>query len=157
MQTKPKQFTQVNGQWSMVKCPSRGIATLPTVMVLGIMALAVAVAITAVALSDSLVSQGSGQSSRALFYAEAGARDALIKIARNKNFTTSPSYTIDFSTNGCSLGNDCATVTVTGTNPKTVTSVGGMKASSRTMQVVVTLDAGGNGEIINADWSEVVN
>lgn len=152
---------------------SRGIATLPTVMLLGIMALAVAVGITAIAFSESFVSQGNSQSSRALFYAEAGARDALVKIARNKNYTcsgTAPDYcyTIDFSINGCSLGNDCAKVAVStgvGTtgDPKIVTSKGIMRSSTRTLQVSVVLDNGTSvavdqqGVITGATWSEVTN
>ncbi len=144
----------------------RGVATLPTVMVLGIMILAVAVGITAVALSESFISQGSAQSSRALFYAEAGARDALIKIARNKNYTCSSAdcYTIDLSTNGCSTGNDCAKVSVsagvgTTADPKIITSKGIMKVSTRTLTVSVVLDSGasGIGEITATTWSEVTN
>ena len=149
----------------MKKPINRGVATLPTVLVLGVMALAVAVGITAVSLTESFISQGSAQSSRALFYAEAGARDALIKIARNKNYTCSSAdcYTIDFSTNGCGLLNDCAKVSVSGTgatgDPKIITSKGIMKASTRRMQVSVILDGGtvGNGEITSAVWNEITN
>lgn len=141
----------------------RGVATLPTVIVLGILTLAIAVGVTTVAYNESFISQGIGQSSRALFYAEAGARDALIKIARDKNYTCSSAdcYTIDFSASGCSLGNDCAKVSVsTGTgatgNPKIITSKGIMKSSTRTLQVSVILDSGtpNNGEITSASWSE---
>ncbi len=143
-----------NSKFKIQYSTRRGVATLPAVMVMGAIALAIAVSITVGALSESFISQGSMQSSRALFYAEAGAHDVLIKIARDKNYTVTNAK-IDFSTNGCSLKNDCATVTVAGTNPKTVTSVGTMKVSSRTMQVVVTLDSAGNGEITNTTWSEI--
>lgn len=142
----------------------RGVATLPTVMLLGVMSLIVAVGITTLAFTELLISQGGSQSSRALFYAEAGARDALVKIARNKNYTCSAPdcYTIDFSTNGCSLGSDCAKVSVSaGTgatgDPKIVTSKGIMKASTRTMQVSVSMDT--NGQIATSStqtvWTEI--
>lgn len=151
-------------QKSQLKIKKCGIATLPTVMILGVLSLAVAVSITAVALTESFISQGSAQSSRALFYAEAGARDALVRIARNKNYTcaTTDCYMIDFSTNGCSLGNDCAKISVSsgiGTtgDPKIVTSKGLMRASARTIEVRVIFDAGGNGEIISAAWNELTN
>lgn len=140
----------------------RGIATLPTVMILGVLSLSVAVGITAVALTESFISQGSAQSSRALFYAESGARDALIRIARNKNYTcaTADCYNIDFSTNGCSTGNDCAKISVSGGagtsgDPKIIIAKGIMKASTRIMEVRVIFDAGGNGEISSATWSEI--
>lgn len=152
----------------MRKLTTRGVATLPTVLVLGVMALAIAVGVTAVSLTESFISQGGAQSSRALFYAESGARDALTKIARNKNYTcsgTAPDYcyTIDFSTNGCSLGNDCAKVAVSGGvgtsgDPKVIISRGVMKASSRTVQVSVVFDSPNqNGEIASATWTELTN
>lgn len=149
---------------------SRGVATLPTVMVLGVLSLAVAVGITAVALSESFISQGSTQSARALVYAEAGARDALTKIARKKNYVCNSvdCYNIDFSTNGCALGNDCAKVSVssgvgTTADPKIITAKGIMKSSTRTLEVRVTLDSGTSnpnsqhGEITGVVWSEITN
>lgn len=150
----------------MKKNTSRGVATLPTVLVLGIMTLAVVVGITSVSLTESFISQGSAQSSKALFYAESGARDALIKIARDKTYlcATTDCYTIDFSTNGCSLGNDCAKVSVsagvgTGGDPKIVTSKGIMKASARTIRVSVIIDT--NGQIATSTtetvWTELTN
>lgn len=145
---------------------SRGIATLPTVLVLGIMTLAVVVGITSVSLTESFISQGSTQSSKALFYAESGARDALVKIARNKNYTytSGEGYLIDFSTNGCSLSNDCAKVLVSagvGTigDPKIVTSKGIMKAGTRTIRVSVIIDTNGQIATSTAEtvWTEITN
>ena len=80
---------------------SRGVATLPTVMLLGVMALVVAVSITTLSFTELFISQGSAQSSRAHFYAEAGARDALMKIARNKTYlcATTDCYSVNFSSN----------------------------------------------------------
>lgn len=152
------------------KTYNHGFATLPTVMILGILSLAVTLGITAVALTESFISQGSTQSSRALFYAESGARDALVKIARKKNYscTATDCYSIDYSTNGCSLGNDCARVSVsagvgTTADPKIITSKGVMKSSTRTLQVSVILDNGTSvannqhGAITSAVWSEIAN
>lgn len=142
----------------MKTSPKRGVATLPTVMVLGIMALVVTVSITTLSFTELFISQGSAQSSRAHFYAESGARDALVKIARNKTYlcATTDCYSIDFSTNGCSLLNDCAKVQVTGNDTsKTITSRGIMKSSARTLQVVTTIDT--NGLITATVWSELTN
>lgn len=163
MQNNRKTFFHarfVKGQISKVKCPgTRGVATLPTVILLGVMALVVAVGVTTLSFTELLVSQGSSQSSRALFYAEAGARDALMKVARNKNYTcvTEDCYAIDFSTNGCSLGNDCAKVSVSSGSPKVIVSKGIMKASKRTIQVSVGMDT--NGQIATSTtetvWTEI--
>ncbi|KKU81358.1 MAG: hypothetical protein UY07_C0020G0012 [Parcubacteria group bacterium GW2011_GWA1_47_8] len=136
----------------------KGLATLPTVILLGIVSLVIAVGITTLSFTELFISQGNSQSSKALFYAEAGARDALIKIARNKTYlcATTDCYTIDFSTSGCSTGNDCAKVQVTGNDTsKTVTSKGIMKASTRILQATVTLDT--DGAITGTTWSEVTN
>src|SRR3989344_125730 len=134
----------------MKKSLKHGVATLPTVMVLGVMALVVAVSVTTLSYTELFISQGGSQSSRAHFYAEAGARDALVKIARKKNYTCSAvdCYTIDFSSNGCSSGNDCAKVSVSGGvgttgDPKVITSKGIMKSSTRTIQVSVVIDSSG--------------
>jgi Tfp pilus assembly protein PilX len=148
----------------------KGIATLPTVMVLGMLTLTVAVGITSVALTDSFVSQSSSQSSRALSYAEGGARDALLKISRNKNYScaTTDCYTIDLNTDGCTLGTGCAKVSVSSAggdtaNPKIITSKGVMNSSIRTIEVSVILDSGtddpalSHGLITSTTWAELTN
>lgn len=136
----------------------RGLAALPTILLLGIVSLVIALEITTLSFTELFISQGGSQSSRALFYAEAGARDALIKVARNKTYlcALADCYSIDFSTNGCSLLNDCAKVQVTGNDTaKVVTSKGIMKASTRILQVTVTLDT--DGAITGTTWSEAMN
>lgn len=153
----------------MKKSKNKGIATLPTIMVIGMMALAVVVSVTAITFNELLISQGSAQSSSALFYAESGARDALMRIARNKNYTcdTVDCYGIDFIEGGCDNDTDCSLVSVsagvgTTADPKIITSKGVMRASIRTMQVSVILDSGTedtslqNGEITSSSWVELV-
>ena len=143
----------------------RGIASLPTVLVLGIVILAISISIATVSFSESFISQGSAQSSKAIFYAEAGARDALVKIARNKNYTCASAdcYSLPFVTSGCGASLDgCAKVSVSsgvGTvgDPKIITSKGLMSASSRTVNVSVILDTSGDGAIATTTWSENIN
>jgi len=154
----------------MTKIKNKGIATLPTVIIISLMALVVVVSITSVALNQINISQKQAQSSVALFYAEAGARDALVRIARNKNYTCSSvdCYDVDFITNGCSLGTNCAKVSVsagigTTADPKIITSKGTMKSSNRKIEVSVILDSGTTtaslqkGEITSTTWTEVTN
>lgn len=143
----------------------KGIATLPTVILLGIVTLTVAISLATVSFSESFISQSSAQSSKALFYAEAGARDALVKIARNKHYTCSSTdcYQIPFVTSGCDQTlSGCARVSVSagvGTqgDPKVVTSKGLVQASTRMIQVQVVFDANANGEIATTTWSEISN
>lgn len=149
---------------------NKGIATLPTVMILGMMTLAIVISIASLAFNELLISQGASQSANALFYAEAGARDALTRIARDKNYScvSTDCYSLDFITNGCSNNTDCAKVSVsagigTTADPKIITSKGIMKASTRRVQVDVLLDSGTttaalqNGEITSSTWTELTN
>ncbi len=157
--------SKVKSQMSIVNCSPRGIASLPTVIVLGIVILAISVSIATVSFSESFISQGTAQSSKAIFYAEAGARDALVKIARNKNYVCSSAdcYSIPFVTNGCGVALEgCAKVSVSagvGTvgDPKIIISKGQMSASTRTINVSVILDTTGYGSIATTTWSENTN
>ena len=148
----------------------KGIAALPMIMVLGMLTLVIAVGVTSVAFSELMISQGSYQSTRALSYAEAGARDALWKISHNKNYScvTTDCYTIDFTTSGCSGDTGCAKVSVSAAlgdtaNPKVITSKGVVGVNSRTLQVSVVLDNGTNdttlqyGLISSTTWTELTN
>lgn len=140
----------------------QGVASLPTIIALTVIILAVGVGITSLALTESLISAGQKQSSQALLYAEAGARDALVKIARNKKYecATTDCYSIDFAANGCSSSEGCAKVSVsagTGSqiSPKVITSTGTMRGNSKKIQVSVIYDDDENGEIASATWREI--
>ncbi|OGM90737.1 hypothetical protein A2999_00680 [Candidatus Wolfebacteria bacterium RIFCSPLOWO2_01_FULL_38_11] len=140
----------------------KGIASLPTIMVITILILAIAIGITALAFNESIMSAAQVQSSKALFYAEAGARDALMRIARNKNYTCdSPSngcYQIEFATSGCSTSEGCAKITVSSAqSPKVIISEGRVNNNIRKMQVDIYFDAALSGEIINTNWREIVD
>jgi len=139
-----------------------GVATLPIVFVLAFFLLAVIVSIAAISFNESVVAQGAVFGSRALFYAEAGARDALIRISRNKNYSCpSPStgcYQIDFTENGCSNNEGCAKITVSAeVSPKIVVSEGRIKNNIRKVRVEVIFDGQQNGEIQSVNWREIVD
>lgn len=140
----------------------RGAATLPTIIALTILILAIGVSITAISFTESLISVGQGNAAQALVYAEAGARDALTKLTRNKNYTcvTTGCYAISFVPEGCTTNDGCARMSVSagaGTigDPRIITSEGKAKNSIRTMQISVMFDAAGNGEIATTTWSEL--
>lgn len=140
----------------------KGIATLPTVVVLGILILAIGIAMTALTFTESFISVGQNQSSKALYYAEAGARDALMRISRDKNFTTSTPYQISFVASGCVDKSGCADVTVSaGTgavgDPKIINSKGQSGINLRQIEVSVFFDVALNGQIATTTWREAVN
>ena len=139
-----------------------GAATLPTVLALTILIAALAAGLAAMTVADSLISQGAWQSSKALFYAEAGAKDALIRIARDKKYTcdtpSSGCYQIEFATNGCFANEGCAKITVSAaTSPKVIVSEGRVKNNIRKVQASVTFDGSANGQIHSVSWQELTN
>lgn len=140
----------------------QGLATIPTVIALTILVLAVGIGITSLSLSESFVTLGQDYSTKALFYAEAGAKDALVKIARKKDYscTAANCYSINMVTDGCSTNEGCARVSVSAGvgsagDPKIVTSTGQVKSSTRTVRVTIILDTSLHGEIATASWQEL--
>lgn len=114
------------------------------VILLFYMIIAITLATTAVAVvvSDSLSITQSEQGAHALEVAEAGAENALIRLLR------STTYTGEILT----VGSGSATVTVTGINTKTITSVGTIGGYSRTVQVTAALV---NGVLSVTSWQEI--
>lgn len=143
----------------------KGVATLPTVLLLGIIALSVAVSLATVTFSESFISQSATQSAKALYYSEAGARDALIKLSRNKDYlcTSSECYQVAFINGGCGTSLPaCAKVQVTATSTSCGTGVnilskGIVYNSSRSLSVNVCFDANGYGELATTTWAEILN
>ena len=139
-----------------------GAAALPAVFALLILIISVVVILSAMSIAGSQMSYLSLKSQKALNYSEAGARDALLRIARDKTYTCdSPSdgcYEIEFATDGCSTNEGCAKITVSSaTAPKVIVSNGFAGTNVRKVQVSVTFDASGNGEILSTAWSEITN
>jgi hypothetical protein len=148
----------------MKRNPMRGVATVPIILVFGILIVAIGIGIAALSFSESLASQGGYQSTRALLYAEAGARDALERIARNKNYscTSADCYELDLASGGCANNSACARMSVSGgvgseADPKIVTATGRAGINLRTLQVSVTLDSSQFGQIASTTWKELVN
>ncbi|MFH0890501.1 MAG: hypothetical protein V1856_00525 [Candidatus Liptonbacteria bacterium] len=151
----------VSGWLAKPRASRAGLASLPTVVALTLLILAIGIGITIASFTEVFTSASALQSTKALSYAEAGARDALIRVARNKNYVcsspTSGCYTMDFVTNGCAQNLGCARITVSSSTPKIIWSEGRVSSNIRRIQVSVTLDAQGNGQIATSTWSELTN
>ena len=108
------------------------------------MIIAITLSTTAVAVmvSNSLSVTRSEQNAQALEIAEAGAENALVRLLRSTNYTGET----------LAVGDGSVTVTVNGTNTKTITSVGTIANFSRTIQVVITMT---NGVLAVTSWSEL--
>ncbi len=116
--------------------------TLITLLVFSVVALTVATAAVAIMLN---VAQGTNRvegTVTATQVAESGAENALLRLLRN------PSYTGET----LQVGDGSAVITISGTNPKTVTVVGTLDSYTKTIQVIVTYT---NGIMNVTSWNEI--
>ena len=150
---------------ALIKLSSRrGIAVLPIGLILLGLIIAIGASIAATSFTENLSSKTQRQSAQALRYAEAGARDGLERISRNRDYSCASTdcYSIDFMTNGCSQNAGCARVTVstgagTSTDPKIITSKGQVKTNVRRIQVSAIFDDTVFGELATTTWQELSN
>jgi len=147
-------------------CPKNnyGFATLPTILAISGMILVVAFGIAAATFTETTSGAAELQSAAARRYAEAGANDALIRIARNKNYIcVSPDcYSLDMSANGCANSTACAKVSVSAgvgatADPKIIISSGIVQNKTRKIQVQVIYDSLGYGLASSTVWQELTN
>ena len=74
--------------------------------------------------------------------AESGIENALLRLLRNPNYTGEA---------GLTMGSGTADISVSGSNPYTITSIGKSGSFSRTLQVIVNY----NGNMTISSWREV--
>lgn len=141
-----------------------GVASVPILLVLLLLTVAIGVEITSIVVTQSLISKGQNVSSQAFRYAETGGRDALIRIARDKTYTCASTdcYTIEFVMDGCTNNNGCARVEVsadpgTSMNPKIIISEGQVGGAVRRVQIDVVYDGSGDGRIVSTTWKELTD
>ncbi|MBI4458169.1 hypothetical protein HY633_04355 [Candidatus Uhrbacteria bacterium] len=130
----------------------KGIAALPTILIISLLVLIAGAGILGTSLVEDAVTSGDKESREAIYAAEAGIHDAIVRLARNKecNNGVAPSCT-SFS---LAVGDASTAVTVAGAStPKTITSVGTRKNKTRTLQAVVSIDA--NHKVSVTSWSEI--
>ncbi len=149
---------------SVVSSRRPGLASLPAILGMALLLLAVGLAMMSLSLSETVSIGSASRASQALSYAEAGARDALLRITRNKAYTcaTTDCYSLPIVTSGCdgSPPDGCAYVTVSSgdgssSTPKIITSKGYLKNNVRTVQVDVYLDSALDGQITSTTWQEI--
>ncbi len=143
----------------------RGFANLPVLLALTALLMVIGTAIAALTINELFDTQDVRYSREAIRYAESGAKDALLKVTRNKTYSCASGplcpYTIEFVEDGCGAPKTgCATVSVSSgvgsaVDPKIITSTGLSGEAIRKVQVTVIFDASLNGEITSAVWTEV--
>lgn len=120
-----------------------GQALVTMLFVMSISIVITTAAVTMV-MSNSIATSQLARGTSTFYAAEGGAENALIRLLRNPDYT---------GENDLPIGNGSADIAVTGTNPKTITSVGTENGFTRTVQVVVSYDTMNRQSITS--WKEV--
>ena len=139
---------------SNVICSQKGIAALPSILIITLILLAVGLILTTTSVIESTISFAQRKSLESFYLTEAGLKDALMKITRNKNYTGADDLTC--SAGVCTLtfdDNKKAEITVTGTDPKTVIVIGSVGNIKRKISNVVNVDT--YGKVTHQSWEEI--
>lgn len=123
-----------------------GIAALPALLLIGGIVIEIAIvsaALTFIGITNALSVRAAAE---ALFLARAGAQDAIMRVVRDKNFSSS-GYTVP-------VGSRSATVVVTKDQPQagqtTITATSSVVRRQKEIQAVVTIDGvTGQSEIVS--------
>lgn len=116
--------------------------TLVILLIYMMIAVIVTTASIALVINSATGTDRVNQGSKSLDIAESGAETAMIKLLRNP----------DYSGETLSVNGGQAFVTVSGTNPKTVSSKGTLGNFTRTIQVVVDTS---NNILTVLSWKEI--
>lgn len=116
--------------------------TLVILLTYMVIAIIVTTASIALVINSSKATDKVYQGTNSLDIAESGAETAMIKLLRD------PSYVGETLT----VGSGQATITITGTNPKTIVSKGTLNNFTRTIQVIVDTS---NNILTATSWKEI--
>ena len=154
MQPQPPRFRINNHE--------RGAALLSLTLAVALILTAVGLSLLSSGLSETLISHTQGESREAYAGAQSGAKDAMMRIARDKNFT-SAGYVIP---SGCALNGAalCTRVIVEntqsacsqalGANQDCVIVTGTLSSRTRKIEVILNVDAT-SGKITQVSWKEL--
>lgn len=130
----------------------RGQAALSFVFLIGIITLSIGVTVALLAASFLNSGYGFQSANKATALAYAGAEDALMKLARNKDFSSVSPYSVP-------VGSDSASVTVNQNSPLTgqakIISTATSFFQQKKIQVVVSINST-TGEVNVVSWQPLV-
>lgn len=117
-------------------------SVLITLMIFVVVSLSIVSAAVLLVVDSTIISSNQQIGTTAVSIAESGAENAILRLLRN------PSYTGET----LSVGTGTATISVTGSGPLTIRSVGKIGDFERTVEVVVVRI---NGVLTVTSWKEV--
>lgn len=118
--------------------------TMVTLLFFVVIALTITSAAVAMVITNSQSTTKFEQGLLAYYVAEGGVENALLRLLRNPNYTGET----------LSVGEGTAVITVAGTDPKTITSLGTVRNFSRKIQLVAEYT---NNILSVTSWKEVYN
>jgi len=124
----------------------RGIVALPAIITLSVIILAIGLAMSFSSFTQNNISSNKYKSELTYRIAEAGIKDAMVKITRNKNYDTAFTLLIN---------NGAADVSFDTSNPEQtkITSVGTFNNNTKTIETI--LDVTTNGKVAVSSWIEL--
>ncbi|MEK7452994.1 MAG: pilus assembly PilX N-terminal domain-containing protein [Patescibacteria group bacterium] len=142
---------------------NKGIAAISSILVIITLTLFIGLSAATSGITEGILSQSQKESQESYFIAESGVYDAIIRIARNKNYS-SGGYFIPL---GCVLNSSgrCSKVIVE-KNAQTlcsqvisfgkscIISIGTINNKSKTVEVILNVNAV-NGKIDIVSWKEI--
>lgn len=135
------------------KNQNKGVAALPTILIIAMVILLVGIGIASSGFVENLSSFGELENKKALFTAESGARDAFKRIIRDKRCNTGGSPSCSSYT--LAVGDGTASITVSGDDVKTIISVGDMNNKIAKIQVIVSFDS--YGKATQTSWQQITD
>lgn len=130
---------------------SKAVAALPTIIIVAMIILLASIGAASSGFVENLISYSELESKKALFAAEAGAKDAFKRIGRNKDCNVGGSATC--ASYSIAVGDATSTITVSGANNKTILSSGQVGNIEVKIQVETYFDA--NNKLIQSTWKQI--
>ena len=135
----------------MLKKNNKAIAALPTILILTVILVEITLTLAFLSYYLGWGESEISKSNKALYFAEAGIYDNILKIDRNLNFTCTSS-TLSFGTN------KEAEVTVQKDTPSsgqdTIYSIGKYNETRRKVKAIISIDQS-TGKITIDSWREI--
>lgn len=165
---KPQHKTRIQKNFhgfSFFACED-GISAIVSAIVMLLLIITIGFSIASSGLFEGFISEAQRQSQETYFAAETGAKDAIMKIARNKNFSSSgyfiPSSPSDCVLNGSSLctrvivekGASSACSQAISSGQDCIIATGTYDNKARIIEVILNVHAT-SGKITQVSWREI--
>lgn len=136
---------------------NKGAASLLTILAVASLTLVIGITLSAGGFIESAATGGQVKTDEAFAAAQAGLDDALIRLARNKNYVTSPNYNL-------SVGSASVIITAEQTPPSScsggisigqacVISTATLDNKTRRLEMILNIDSGG--KITQVSWKDL--